>query len=576
MSKHDEFVTVVNTLKAASPTITTEQRLGLLRQAVQQYALSVDEASKILDASGLIVGEKASYFEILGVSIEELQSQSEADIITHIDEAHHQRYEASLRAGARIRSDGRSEEQWRVILNQARDTLKDPEKRREHIVSLQRDKDNAALGGDAHPIFKFPNGDEATSIPQLAALMAKHSTEATDALYRGYLEQSLGRAGEMHFASAARATAREFPNDRELGCKAMVQILRGKMEFEKGIESRAPRRLDQDQEMVAQKPNEAGTPKQLALMIDRNWQQAKTLLYNGFIALWFEYTKQPQLASISKKIMKRYGNDQDVGLEMLVQELDPQIGQPELEISHTHVNFGKVDTETRAKIQVKIRNVGRGFLYGDVQLASELPGFHLRSRPIRGEAGFTIQLEASHLTVKQLHETELVVSTNSGTLQVPISGYVDYPVAKSIRRVLISSAAVATIALVTCLIILQFEHPGWLAARLAGTDFIDWEQYWDRSWIRATDQWLWINWSFYTLDAPRTGLGFVLALILLGIGIFGYWFVSSGKEKNKFGNLWAMKSLPTTNRTAHSGTIYRMLRKDLRKFLNFMKKKGPR
>ena len=576
MSKHDEFVAVVNTLKAASPTITAEQHRGMLRQAVQQYALSVDEASKILDASGLIVGEKVSYFEILGIPMEELQSQSEADIITHIDKAYHPRYEASLRAGARVRSDGRSEEQWRVLLNQARDTLKDPEKRREHIVSLERDKDNAVLGGDAPPIFKFPNGDEATSIPQLAALMAKNSTEATDALYRGYLEQSLGRAGEMHFASAARATAREFPNDRELGHKAMVQILRGKMEFQKGIASRAPRRLDQDQEMVTQKPNEAGTPKQLALMIDRNWEQAKTLLYNGFIALWFEYTKQPQLASISKRIMKRYGDDQDIGLEMLVQELDPQIGQPELEISHTHINFGKVDTETQTKIQVQIRNVGRGFLYGDVQLPNELPGFHLASRPIRGKADFTIQLEASHLTVKRLHETEVVVNTNGGTLQVPISCYVDYPVAKSIRRVLISGAAVATIALVTCLIILQFEHPGWLTARLAGTDFIDWEQYWGRSWTRATDKWLWINWSLYTLDAPRTGLGFVLALILLGVGIFGYWSVSSGRLKNKSGNLSAKKRLPPTNRPAREGTIYHMLKDDLTKFLNFIKKKGPR
>ena len=238
MSKHDEFKALVNTLKAASPTITAEQRIGLLRQAVQQYALSVDEASKILDASGLIVGETVNYFEILELSsIEELQNRDEADITTQIDDAYSQRYNASLRAGGRVRTDGRTEEQWRVLLNQARDTLKDPERRSEHLANLQRDKDNADLGGDAPPIFKFPNGDEATRIPQLADLMAKNSEDATDALYRGYLEQSLGRAGEMHFASAARATAKEFPNDRELGCKAMVQILRGKWNFRKGLKA---------------------------------------------------------------------------------------------------------------------------------------------------------------------------------------------------------------------------------------------------------------------------------------------------------------------------------------------------
>ena len=506
--------------------------------------------------------------------IEALQDQSESDIAACVDAAHEQLYNASLRAGGRIRSDGRTEDQWRILLNHARDTLKDSQKREEHIVDLQRGKDTPRLGESAPPIFKFPNGSEATSISELADLMAKNSEDATDALYRGYLEQSLGRAGEMHFASAARATAKEFPNDRKLGCKAMVQILRGKLEFQRGLETRTPQRLGQ--EMVAQKPTEAGTPKQIALLIDRNWEQAKGLLYNGFIALWFEYTRQPQLASIAKKITSRYGNDRNVGLEMLVQELDPQIGQPELEISHTHVDFGKVDIETQTEIQVEITNVGRGFLYGDVQLASELPGFQLLSPRIRGKWRVTIQLDASHLAVKRMHETALVVSTNSGVLEVPISCYVDYPVAKSIRRVLISSAAVATIAFVTCLLILQFENLGWLTTRLTGTGFIDWEQYWGRSWIRATDKWLWIDWQLYTLDTPRAGLGFVFALILLVIGIFGYRSVSSGRLKNKFGNLWTMNSSPTTNEPVRSDMLYRMLRNDLTKFLNFIKKKRTR
>ena len=424
MSKRDEFVTVVNTLKAASPTITAQQRIGLLQQAVHQYGLPIDEASKILDASGLIVGETKNYFEILRLS-EELQDKSEADIATHVDAAYTQYYNASLRAGGRVRPDGLTEEQWRVLLNEARDTLKDPERRREHVLNLQREKDNGSLEGGPLPIFKFPNGDEATNIPQLADLMAKHSEDATDALYRGYLEQSLGRVGEMHFASAARATVKEFPNNRELGGKAMIQILQGKLEFQEGIETRLPKQFGQ--KMEVQKPTEASTPKQIALLIDRNWEQAKTLLYNGFIALWFEYTKQPQLAGIAKTITNRYNSDQNVGLEMLIQELNPQIGQPELEVSHTHINFGTLDMETQKTIRFEIKNIGRGFLYGDVQLASEMPGLYLSAPPIRGQTAVPVALDASHLAVKRLHEAELLVSTNGGTLKVPISCYVDYP-----------------------------------------------------------------------------------------------------------------------------------------------------
>ncbi len=483
MSKHDEFRTVVDTLKAASPTISAEQRIGLLRQAVQQHGLSVDEASEILEASGLIIGEKVNYFEILGLSIEDeaLESQSETDIATHVDAAHQQRYNASLRAGGRIRPDGRTEEQWRVLLNHARDTLKDPEKRREHIVNLQRTTDDTSLAGEAPPIFKFPNGDEATDIPQLAALMAKNSEDAMNALYRGYLEQSLGRAGEMHFATAARAVVNEFPNDRNLGLNAMVQILQGKMEFQRGSEAQIPKQFGQAMEV--QKQNEARTPKQLAHLIDLNWKQAKTLLYNGFIALWFEYTKQPQLANTAKTITSRYGDDQNVGLEMLVQELDPQIGQPELEMSHTHLDFGRVDTETQKTIQFKMKNVGRGFLYGDVQLASEMPGIQLSSSAIRGEAVVTVELDASHFAAKHTHETALIVKANSGNLKVPISCYVDHPIWKSIRRVLISGAVVAMIAFVPRLILSLYlsylfadnritHKIEWLGTRLTSTGFI--------------------------------------------------------------------------------------------------------
>ena len=523
MSKHDEFVTVVNTLKAASPTISAEQRIGLLRQAVQQHGLPVDEASKILDASGLIIGEKVNYFQILGLSIEALQNGSEADNVSQIDAAHQQHYNASLRAGGRVRPDGRTEDQWRVLLNHARDTLKDPQSRQEHITDLQRETDNGALDGNVLPIFKFPNGAEATSIPQLADLMAKNSKEATDALYRGYLEQSLGRAGEMHLATAARATAKEFPNDPELGLKAMVEILRGKMEFREGIETSTPQRLGQ--KMEVEKQNEAATPKQLARMIDRNWEQAKTLLYNGFMALWFEYTAQPQFAEIAKKITTRYNTDQDIGLEMLVQELDPHIGQPELEISHTHIDFGTVDAEAQKTIQLEIKNVGRGFLYGDVEFATELPGFQVSASAIRGAATLTVALDARHLTVKRRHEIPLVIRTNSeNPLKVPITCYVDYLVSESVRRVLISSAAVATIALVTRLIIFLLEDSGWLGTHLTGTDFTNWPDYWQQSWTRWSDSWLWINWKVYTLEAPRSGFGFIPALAALGIGIFAYWF----------------------------------------------------
>ncbi len=135
VSKRDEFITVIRTLRAASPTITDRQRIGLLQQAVQNYGLSTEEASEILKDMDLAVGEEVNYFEVLGFSIEDIHSLNEAAIVNLVEIAHRKRYSDSLRAGGRIRPDGKTEEQWRTLLNQARDTLKDAEKRREYITT---------------------------------------------------------------------------------------------------------------------------------------------------------------------------------------------------------------------------------------------------------------------------------------------------------------------------------------------------------------------------------------------------------------------------------------------------------
>ena len=88
MPNRKEFITILNTLKALSQTITEEQRKGLLQQAVQEHELSIDEASEILNTSGLIVGERVNYFEVLGFTIKELENQSEDIIAIEVDTAH--------------------------------------------------------------------------------------------------------------------------------------------------------------------------------------------------------------------------------------------------------------------------------------------------------------------------------------------------------------------------------------------------------------------------------------------------------------------------------------------------------
>ena len=153
MADREEFISVINTLKATFPTITTHQRVLLLQQAVQQYGLSADEAGEILKTSGLVVGESVNYFQVLGLSLEEIQGISENDILVSIEDAHKKCYGESLRAGGLPRPDGRSQEQWRTVLNQARDVLLDPQTRVEHIaiVNTETSQFDEALPQDGLP-----------------------------------------------------------------------------------------------------------------------------------------------------------------------------------------------------------------------------------------------------------------------------------------------------------------------------------------------------------------------------------------------------------------------------------------
>ncbi len=162
MSKRDEFITIIRTLRAASPTITNKQRIGLLQQAAQNYGLSTEEASEILKDLNLVAGEDVNYFDVLGFSIEDIESLNEDAIVNLVEAAHKKRYSASLRAGARIRPDGRTEEQWRHILNQARDTLKDSHRRNEHIATLHHNENGTPLEANVDLISKPPDNLETT------------------------------------------------------------------------------------------------------------------------------------------------------------------------------------------------------------------------------------------------------------------------------------------------------------------------------------------------------------------------------------------------------------------------------
>ena len=146
MPNRNEFIAIINAFKDAAPAITKEQRIGLLRQATQQHGLSFEDAEQLLKYSGLVVGDVVNYFEVLELSVEDLQNQTEAEIATRVDTAYHKHYRASLIAGARP-----GEAERRTTLNEARKILKDRQKRREHIATLQAERESTPMPDERMP-----------------------------------------------------------------------------------------------------------------------------------------------------------------------------------------------------------------------------------------------------------------------------------------------------------------------------------------------------------------------------------------------------------------------------------------
>lgn len=387
MSKQnrDGFIAFVEHLKSAFGTLNDDQ-LGRLRQKARlNYGLPAQETEQILEDLGLKV---INYFEVLGLTIKELENHSEETVKKRVEDAWLPRYKRA------VDDTGDGAVERRDILNNAKNMLIDPQKRQIHIAQIK-----SISAPD--PIIKFRTGETATSVGELVSLMEQHSGESVAALYRNEITQGLDQFGEKHFADVARAVVRQFSVDQRTGFMALIAVLRGKIRLENGCE--------------------AGTPQELARLIDQNWEQSQKLLYNGLIAFWLEHTKQSQIARTAKDITNRYRSKQDIGLEEFVQKLDPQIGKPKLQVNPSQIDFGQMDMESQKAVDIQITNAGRGYLYGDVWVPTDMPGLQVLDTEIQGGAVISVKLDPSLLTPNKTYQIALVFKTNGGMIRVLVS-----------------------------------------------------------------------------------------------------------------------------------------------------------
>ena len=480
MSNRDDFIAVVKRVKSALSSITDDQRIKLLTQARQEHKLTREEATKILGNEGLNVNNVVNYFEVLDLDVKVSESLSEDQIRDKADELYNRYAPDAGNPPIRKKLDR---------IREARLILLAPQKRKEHAkLVMERPKHGDLL-------FTFAT----TGIPQLETLMKHNYSEATQILYSGNLAKCLSGTP---LAGAAKAVVSKFNSDKSMGMKAMVAIISEKIEFTGG--------------------DKASKPEELATMADKNknWNEAKKLLYKGFFAIWLEYTNETYLATKTKEVVLKCSDD-DIGLEKFIQELNPHIGKPKLEVNLSKIDFGTMNVNSKKTEEFEIINKSRGKLHGKVKIENDdIPNLRIEESSVKGKWIVRVEIDTSKLAKHKTHSGSLLVETNGGKKSIPITCYVDNPVQRSIQNVVISSCSVAAIALVTRLIIQQFGRTGWLSTRLTGTEFVDWPQYWKwAEWF----EWPWFGWRVYTLSEPWADFGFVIALVFLGGGIFAYW-----------------------------------------------------
>ena len=124
-----------------------------------------------------------NYFEVLELSIDDIQGKDETKIKDLVNAAHTKLYALTIGAYTNVpRPDGLTQAQWQKVLNDAKETLLDPRKRREHIAALMPEPEAT----QAPETAEIPE-PEATQAPETAEIPEPEATQAPETTWRAWI-----------------------------------------------------------------------------------------------------------------------------------------------------------------------------------------------------------------------------------------------------------------------------------------------------------------------------------------------------------------------------------------------------
>jgi hypothetical protein len=177
----------------------------------------------------------------------------------------------------------------------------------------------------------------------------------------------------------------------------------------------------------ARSADQAVTLKDLAYLIDRNWEVSLQHLYEGDFANWLGSLGRGVLADQAREIVKSYPEDRQVGLELFISLVSDaaNAGVPSAspELSPKTIDFGAVPRDSTAQARLVITNrQDRGYLSGRVRVPPGVSWLSFAPREFAGpRTEITLTVNTRDMPAAAQHRTRLLLTTSFETVESEVS-----------------------------------------------------------------------------------------------------------------------------------------------------------
>ena len=259
----------------------------------------------------------------------------------------------------------------------------------------------------------FPQaGRSAGSVAELVELCNAHRAEATKLFYNGAIESWL-EEGPLLFRLVARA---EELRGRYSGSKAKKEREKGLRDF---LLACGPEKRQEPFRFRTGEQVETYTA--LVKLCEERWADAQWHLYQGHFATWLEIV-DPVLVAEAERI-RETEKDQNLGLELFLHLLNPELRSPQLEVEPQELDLGTAAPGEKKEVSVTIRNAGRGYLSGKLAVPD---ASWVRLEPRQNSFGCLVGKTHKFRFVAKIpaklgeHSIAVPIESNGGEFDLPV------------------------------------------------------------------------------------------------------------------------------------------------------------